>query len=175
MNHHDESGHELLNLIQARRASLQAFMRTVGPRSQRLWIVSIVSSAVVSALTAGPALGGAKFTVAAAAMAGVGDDAIIWRSLCFLAMILSITAAISTNMFKSSEAVSRLAKAEACHAALEGLETLVRFGQIPLGEAVAQYQQQVAEIPFVPLVSAPADATAPHRHVPPPPTHAPGR
>jgi MFS family permease len=169
MSHHDDSGHELLSLIRARRASIQAFMRTVGPRSQRLSIISIVSSGIVSVLTAGPALGGAKFTVAAAAMAGAGDDAIIWRSLCFLAMVLSIVAAITTNMFKSSEATLRLAKAEACHAALEGLETLVHFGQIPLAEAVVQYQQQVAEIPFVPELLASGQPTGGHSHIPAPP------
>jgi hypothetical protein len=170
MSIQDDSRHELLSLIRARRASIQEFRRTVGPRGQRLSLVSIISSGVVSVLTAGPALGGAKFTVAAAAMAGAGDDATIWRSLCFLAMLLSIVAAISTNMFKSSDAMLRIAKAEACHAALEGLETLLHFGQIPLAEAVTQYQQQVSEIPFVPELPAPSGAMVGYRHIPAPPS-----
>ena len=44
---------------------------------------------------------------------------------------------------------ARLAKAEACNVALEGLETQIEFGQLSLAEAVKQYQQHVAEIPFV--------------------------
>jgi hypothetical protein len=63
----------------------------------------------------------------------------------------------------------RIVKAEACHAALEGLETLVHFGQIPLSEAVTQYQQQIAQIPFVPESLFPAATASGHRHIPAPP------
>jgi MFS family permease len=168
MSHQFDSHRELLDLIRARRASIQTFVRDLGPRGHRLSAISIVSSVVVSALTAGPALGGTKFTVAAAAMANLGDDAFIWRGLCLAAMVLSIIAAISTNMLRSSEAATRLAKAEACNAALEGLETLVHFGQIPVADAVVQYQQQIAEIPFIPELLGYTGAGS-HRHVPPPP------
>jgi hypothetical protein len=169
MIHQHDSHYELLELIRARRASIERFVRDLEPRGNRLMTISIVSSAIVSALTAGPALGGTKFTETAAAMAHTGDDAIIWRALCFGAMALSILAAISTNMLKSTEAATRLAKAEACNAALEGLETLVHFGQIPLDEAVTQYQQHVAEIPFIPELAGPG-ATGAHRYIPPPPS-----
>src|SRR5437763_17164419 len=122
MSHQHDSSQDLLDLIRERRASIQGFVSRAGPRSQRLMVVSIFSSSIVSALTAGPALGGTRFTEAAAAMARTGDDSIVWRGLCLSAMILSILAAISTNMLRSSETATRVAKAEACNAALEGLE-----------------------------------------------------
>src|SRR3954463_1878907 len=150
MHQHSDGRYELLDLIRARRASIQGFVRDLEPRGKRLSIISIVSSAVVSALTAGPAFGGTKFTEMAASMINTADDSFIWRGLCFGAMALSIVAAISTNMLRSSEAATRLARAEACNAALEGLETMLHFGQIPMADAVTQYQQHVAEIPFIP-------------------------
>jgi MFS family permease len=165
---HTDGHHELLELIRARRASIQGFIRDLEPRGKRLSVISIVSSAVVSALTAGPALGGTKFTEMAASMTHVGDDSFIWRGLCLAAMALSILAAISTNMLRSSEAAGRLAKAEACNAALEGLETMLHFGQIPMADAVTQYQQHVVEIPFIPELLQPA-APVGHQHYPPPP------
>ena len=58
MSHQHDSSQDLLDLIRGRRASIRGFVSKVGPRSQRLLVVSIVSSAIVSALTAGPALGG---------------------------------------------------------------------------------------------------------------------
>jgi hypothetical protein len=163
---HDDGRHELLELIRARRASIQSFVRDLEPRGRRLSTISIVSSAVVSALTAGPALGGTKFTEMAASMVNTTDDSFIWRGLCLGAMVLSILAAVSTNMLRSTEAATRLTRAEACNAALEGLETMLHFGQIPIADAVTQYQQQIAEIPFIPEQLGPGG----HRLVPPPPS-----
>ena len=143
------SRHELLERIRARRATLGAYVSELEPRGNRLTNLSIVCSAVVTALTAGPALGGTRFTDVTASIFNIPEDSLVWRGLCFLAMILSIVAAVATNMYKSHDVAARLAKAEACNVALEGLETQVEFGQISLGEAVKQYQQYVAEIPFV--------------------------
>src|SRR4051812_47972761 len=48
---------ELLERIRARRASIHASLRDLEPRGVRLTNLSIICSAVVTALTAGPALG----------------------------------------------------------------------------------------------------------------------
>ena len=144
-----ESRRELLERIRSRRASISAYVRELGPRGNRLTNLSIVCSAIVTALTAGPALGGTRFTDATADVLNLTDNSLVWRGLCFMAMILSIVAAVATNLYKSHDVAARLAKAEACNVALEGLETQVEFGQLSISEAVKQYQQYVAEVPFV--------------------------
>jgi hypothetical protein len=52
-------------------------------------------------------------------------------------------------MARSQDLAARVAAAEAANAALEGLETSLRFGRIPVDDAVDLYQQHVARIPFV--------------------------
>ena len=140
---------ELLERIRARRGSIRTYVRDLEPRGVRLTNLSIVCSAIVTALTAGPALGGAQFTESSARLFSISDDSLVWRLLCFAAMVLSLVAAIATNLYKSHDIATRLAKAEACSAALEGLEALVEFGRLPLTDAVKQYQQAVADIPFI--------------------------
>jgi hypothetical protein len=151
----DDVRHELLSRIRARRASISAFVRDLEPRGARLTTLSIVCSSVVTALTAGPALGGAKFNSGIQQALGLPDESLVWRVLCLAAMILSIVAAVSTNMYKSRDVAARLSKAEKCNAELEGLEAQVEFGHVPLDRAVKQYQQYVAEIPFVPELPSP--------------------
>jgi hypothetical protein len=140
---------ELLERIRARRASINVYVRDLEPRGPRLTNLSIICSAVVTALTAGPALGGAQFTEWSARLFQITDDSLVWRLLCFAAMVLSLVAAIATNLYKSHDIATRLAKAEACSAAMEGLEALVEFGRLPLAQAVQQYQHCVAEVPFI--------------------------
>jgi hypothetical protein len=140
---------ELLERIRAKRASIDAFVRDLEARGDRLTNLSIICSAMVTALTAGPALGGERFTAGTAGLFNVGDQSLIWRLLCLAAVILSIMAAITTNMYKSHDVAARLAKAQAANVGLEGLETLIEFRQIPVDEAVKQYQRYIAEIPFV--------------------------
>ncbi len=142
--------HDLLARIRARRVSICAFVHDLEPRGARLTNLSIICSALVTALTAGPALGGGRFTEGVQDAAGLSSESVVWRTLCFAAMVLSIVAAITTNMLKSRDVAARLTKAEAANAALEGLEALVEFGQVQVKEAVNLYQQYVAEIPFIP-------------------------
>ncbi len=151
-----DSRRELLERIKARRANIGAYVRDLDRNGDRLTNLSIICSAIVTALTAGPALGGTRFTDVTANILGLAEDALVWRVLCFLAMVLSIVAAVATNLYKSHDVANRLAKAEACNVALEGLETQLQFGQLALAEAVKQYQQYVAEIPFVHDEPAPA-------------------
>ena len=149
MNAGTDVHQELLQRIRAKRASINAFIRELQPRGDRLTNVSIICSALVTALTAGPALGGQRFTSGAADLFNVADESLIWRLLCLAAVVLSIVAAITANMYKSHDVAARLARAQASNVGLEGLETLVEFRQIPVEEALKQYQQHIAEIPFV--------------------------
>jgi hypothetical protein len=47
--------------------------------------------------------------------------------LCFLAMLASLAAAITTNLQKSHDLPGRISTAEAVDADLEGLQTLLQF------------------------------------------------
>ncbi len=141
---------ELLKRITSRRASINAYVRDLRPRGTRLTNISIVSSSLAAALTAGPALGGESFANALGQGFSLARNSLVWQVLCFGAMAISIVAAISTNMNKSQETTVRLSTAEACSAELEGLQTLIEFGQLSVQDAVKLYQQYVAKIPFVP-------------------------
>jgi anti-sigma-K factor RskA len=141
---------QLLKRIKNRRRTVDAYLRTARPRAERLTYASIISSALAAALTAGPALGGAKFTDQVADSLQLAGAPAVWRPLCVLAMVVSIIAAISANLSKAKSAEPRIIGAEACNAELEGLQALVEFHQVPLDEAVKLYQQYIARIPFVP-------------------------
>lgn len=143
-------GPQLLRRIKNRRRTISAYLRLARPRAERLTYVSVISSALAAALTAGPALGGKRFTGQVADTWHLVDASDVWRPLCLLAMVVSVVAAISANLSKSKNAEARIIGAEACSAELEGLQTLVEFDQLPLEEAVKLYQQYIARIPFVP-------------------------
>ncbi len=141
---------QLLDRIKAKRASITAFVRELDMSGDRQTNLSIICSAVATALTAGPALGGTSFSGGAAKALALPDDSLVWRILCLGAMVLSLVATISLNLYKSHDVAGRLSKAEAASAGLEGLETLIEFGQISVVEAAKLYQQYVAEVSFIP-------------------------
>lgn len=145
---------ELLDRIARRRASIDAFLRRTRPWSNRLSNVSIVSSALAAVMTAGPAFGGETFAESVQAALSLSSNSTVWRTLCLVALVVSVVAAISTNLVKSQNATGRVSAAETCGGELEGLQTLVQFGQVPVDDAVRLYHQYVSKIPFV-------DETAP--------------
>ncbi|MBA3943051.1 MAG: hypothetical protein H0X37_00645, partial [Herpetosiphonaceae bacterium] len=100
-------------------------------------------------LTAGPALGGEKFTAVVGNLFSLQSDSTVWRVLCLAGALLSIIAAVSTNLYKSHDVAARLSTAQACNNELEGLEALLKFGELPVKEAVTLYQKYIAEIPFI--------------------------
>jgi hypothetical protein len=140
---------ELIRRIEARRASINAFLRRVRPRSVRLANISIVSSALAAFFTAGPAFGGVSFTDAVQRGISLPDSSIVWRTLCLFATLVSLVAAISVHLNKSQETASQLSAAEACNTELEGLQTLLEFSQLPVHDAVELYQKYITKIPFV--------------------------
>jgi hypothetical protein len=139
----------LLRRIKDRRRTVDAYLRSARPRAARLTYVSVVSSAVAAALTAGPGFGGERFVTATRGIVG-GAPSDVWQPICLITAIVSIIAAISANLSKAKNAEARIIHAEACNAELEGLQALVEFQQIPLEDAVKLYGQYVARIPFVP-------------------------
>jgi hypothetical protein len=71
---------------------------------------------------------------------------------------VSVASAVLTNIGKSSDEVARLSTAEAANAELEGLASLLQFGQLGVGDGVKLYQQYSVKIPFVDDVAPPVGA-----------------
>jgi hypothetical protein len=140
---------DLVRRIEGRRASVQAFLRDHRPRTRHRATATIVLSSLAALFTAGPAFGGEGFTQSVQDIFGFRDDSTVWRLLCLLAVIVSVGAAVLTNISKSQDDVARLSSAEAANAELEGLSSLLQFGHLTVDDGVKLYQQYTAKIPFV--------------------------
>lgn len=140
---------DLTARIHQRRASVMAFLRTARPRRNRFTNISIVGSALAAAFTVGPAVGGSKFTGAVQDVFSLGDDAIVWRVLCLAAVLLSLAAALATNLANSNALSAQVSAAEAASAELDGLESALKFGTLPTDNAVELYRQYVAKVAFI--------------------------
>ena len=160
---------DLVRRIEARRADVQAFLRDNRPRIRRRTTLTIVLSSLAALFTAGPAFGGETFSQSVQDALGLETDETVWRVLCLLALLVSVSAAILTNLGKSHDDIGRLSNAEAANTELEGLSSLLQFGHLTVEDAVKLYQQYSAKIPFVDdqLVGAPG-------YYGPPPQQAPG-
>jgi cytochrome bd-type quinol oxidase subunit 2 len=154
MTEDDALRRDLLARIDMRRAAVQAFLRANRPRIRRRANLTIVLSSLAAAFTAGPALGGEPFAESVQRTLGLVTDALVWQLLCLLALVVSVGAAVLTNIAKSQDSEARLSTVEAVNAELEGLAGLLHYGHLSLEDAVKLYQQYTARIPFVEDVPA---------------------
>jgi hypothetical protein len=142
----------LLTKLRDKRRRIAAFNERVAPRGAYLTNIGIVASAVATLLTAGPAVGGLRLTQA---LGSAGENSPSWRILCAAAALCSLAATIATNLFRSHDIASRLARAQACDAKLESLELLVELKQLTLKEATARFEKCLPEVAFIPSELAP--------------------
>jgi hypothetical protein len=163
---------DLMWRIEARRGSIQAYLREHRPRTRRRATITVVLSSLAALFTAGPALGGEPFAQSVQDSLGLASDSYVWRTLCFLALLVSIASAILVNLGKANDEVARLSSAEAANTELEGLTGLLQFGRVSLEDGVKLYQQYIVKIPFVDDLPMGAPAQWQGQHVPPP---APGQ
>jgi len=140
---------DLLARIEARRAAVVSFLRENRPRIRRRANITIVLTSLAALFTAGPAFGGQTFADSVQSALGLVSDSLVWRTLCLLALLVSVSAAILTNLAKGQDEVSRLGAAEAANAELEGLSTMVQYGRLPVQDAVKLYQEYSVKIPFI--------------------------
>jgi hypothetical protein len=145
----DDVRADLLARIERRRAGVQAFLRERRPRVRRLATASIVLSSIAALSTAGPAVGGEAFAGGLQRTLGLASDSYVWRVLCFIALLVSVSSAIAINLAKSPEPTTQLATAEAADGELEGLSLLLEFGDLAVADAVKLYQQYTAKIGFI--------------------------
>ncbi|UOY03848.1 hypothetical protein [Blastococcus sp. PRF04-17] len=161
---------DLLWRIEARRASVQAFLRAHRPRTRRRATITVVLSSMAAVFTAGPAFGGEPFAETVQDMFGLTTDEPVWRVLCLLALLVSVGAAVLTNLGKSQDDVARLSSAEAANAELEGLASLLQYGHLSVDDGVKLYQQYSVKIPFVDDQPQPVLHASPQHY---PPQHYP--
>ncbi len=140
---------DLLWRIESRRGSVQAFLRGHGPRTRRRATIAVVLSSLAAVFTAGPALGGEPFAESVQNALGLASDSYVWRTLCLLALLVSVASAVLTNLGKSQDDVAKLSGAEAANAELEGLSSLLEYGHLSVDDGVKLYQQYIVKIPFV--------------------------
>jgi hypothetical protein len=176
----DAQRRDLLWRIEARRASIQAFLRDRRPRTRRRASITAVLSSLAALFTAGPALGGEPFAQSIQNSLGLRSDSYVWRTLCLLTLLVSVGAALLTNLGKANDDVARLSSAEAANTELEGLSGLMQFGHLSVEDGVKLYQQYIVKIPFVDdqPVAAPGSLgppSAPWQGQYAPPPQAPGR
>ena len=140
---------DLVWRIESRRAAVQTFLRTNRPRIRRRATLTVVLSSLAALFTAGPAFGGETFSTSVQNALGLTTDETVWRLLCLLALLVSVGAAVLTNLGKSQDDIGRLSNAEAANTELEGLSSLLQFGHLTVEDAVKLYQQYSAKIAFV--------------------------
>jgi hypothetical protein len=150
MGETDQPRRELLARIEKRRTATAHYVRQSRPGIRRRSTTTIVLSSLAAVFTAGPAIGGEPFAESVQHLFGLASDSYVWRTLCFLAMLVSIGAAIMSNLAKVHEAaLNRLTTAEAAKAELEGLSDLVEYGQLSLEDAAKLFHSYSVKISFV--------------------------
>ena len=163
---------DLLWRIEARRASIQTYLRAHRPRTRRRATITVVLSSLAALFTAGPALGGETFAESVQNSLGLASDSYVWRTLCFLTLLVSIGSAVLGNLGKADDEVAKLSSAEAANTELEGLTGLLQYGRVTLEDGAKLYQQYIVKIPFVddlPTNAPPAPRQAQDAAPPPAP------
>ncbi|MET3919917.1 hypothetical protein [Arthrobacter sp. UYEF20] len=140
--------------IEQKQQAVRSYLGRERPRRNKLSNISVVGSALAAMLTAGPAFGGTGFTEALQGIFSLGDDSVVWRVLCLLAVLLSVAAALATNFANSHSLSDRVSAAETVNAQLEGLQDTLSFGHIAVDDALKLYQQYVAQVAFVDEVAS---------------------
>jgi hypothetical protein len=148
---HDEAlRQDLMARIEARRSAAALYLRENRPGIRRRANATIVLSSLAAVVTAGPAFGGEKFSEGVQSLLGLSSDSYVWRTLCLIAVLVSVGAAVMTNLAKVHEAsLNRLTVAEAAKAELDGLTELLRFGHLSLDDGVKLFHSYSTKIPFV--------------------------
>ncbi len=146
----EELQHKLIRKISAQRARIKAYAEKLDRRSSLLTNLNIVCTGVSAVLTAGPALGGENFTSSAQQILGLATDSTVWKTLCLLALLLSLIGLIANNLYRGHELATRLAKAQTSSVLLEGLKTSIEFKLYSLEEATKLYQQYIEDVAFIP-------------------------
>ena len=138
----------LVDEVGNRRLEVREYLQSARPGAVRLTSTSIICSAMAAALTAGPALGGQSFAQAIQHALGLPESSTVWRLLCFGAVVVSVLAAISTGLLKSSDTTAHIATAEIAKGKLDGLFIRLKF-EGNAEHAPEELAEIIATVPFI--------------------------
>ena len=158
MADHADLRQDLLGRIASRRAAVDAYLRQRRPKIRRRSTAMLTLTSASAVFTAGPALGGVGFAEGVRRALDLEATSNVWQVLCLLALLVSVAAAVLTNVGKPQEALAQISAVEAARTELDGLSTLLEYGHLSVEDGVKLYQQYVTKIPFV------DDAPAVARH-----------
>ena len=144
-----EARQKLTDLIAAQQTAIRTYLRRERPRRDRLASLAVWGSVLAASLTAGPAIGGTRFTAAVQGVFSLHESSIVWQILCLSAVILSGTAALATNLASSHAVATKVTAAETCDAQLRGLQMAMNLGYLDPEDAAKLFQQYIAQIPFI--------------------------
>jgi hypothetical protein len=145
--------------IQSHCDAIDAYSGKTERRSKRLSTISIVSSAIAAALAAGPAFGGRTFAETVQQGLELDDPSTVWRWLCFGAVVVSVTAGITTELLSKGNLAGHLAAAQEAKALLLRLERRLRRRELTPSAAVTEFEDIVDGIKFVPVVATGAPSS----------------
>lgn len=138
---------KLQQQIAAKRKELATFLEKTEPKNTLLMTTSIVCGALAAALTAGPGVGGDGFVAQVNISESLGVP--LWQILCLLASVMSVTAVIANGFLKFSDLTGKISEARMNDAKLEGLETMIEFGQIDLAQATREYTECLTKMAHI--------------------------
>jgi len=141
------SSDDLLKRIKEKRTAIETYLSTAQPRKRRLLNMTIGGGTLATALTAGPAVGGASFTAWLTQTLGLKSPS--WRLLCAAASVSSVVATVATQLLKSNNVEANVIQAQSCRAKLEVLEVAVTLGQLDTAQATTEYLKCVEAAAFL--------------------------
>jgi hypothetical protein len=137
----------LLAAIRDKRATVDAYLRSAGSTQRRLVTIAVVGGALAASLTAGPAIGGKRFSDWLAHLSGLNTPA--WQILCAAAAVCSLAAVIATQLLKSQGLDEHVARAHEERARLEWLDLSLATGLASHADAAAEYHKCVESLSFL--------------------------
>ena len=129
-------GGELSSLIQRTRDQVATYLGNARTRQRRLLNVAIVAGALATALAGAPAI-----------IPGVPTP--VWRTLCVLAAVCSLVAAVVTQLQKSNSVGENVSRAETIRARLEVLNIGLISGNLSQEQAATEYAAYVEQSSFI--------------------------
>ena len=129
-------GGDLSSLIQRTRDQVATYLGNARTRQRRLLNVAIVAGALATALAGAPAI-----------IPGVPTP--VWRTLCVLAAVCSLVAAVVTQLQKSNSVGENVSRAETIRARLEVLNIGLISGNLSQEQAATEYSACVQLASFL--------------------------
>jgi hypothetical protein len=130
-------GGELSSLIQRTRDQVATYLGNARTRQRRLLNVAIVAGVLATALAGGPAI----------VPGGVPTP--VWRTLCILAAVSSLVAAVVTQLQKSNSVGENVSRAETIRARLDVLNIGLISGNLSQDQAATEYAACVEQSSFI--------------------------